>query len=356
MSLIRHIITPRTLSMLTFGLISLACLSFSAHAEETPLQSDHPNQYTVVKGDTLWGISSKFLKNPWQWPKVWQMNRAEIKNPHRIYPGDVVVLDTSSGQPVFKLLKQTVTLEPGVIVTPIKDEAISTIQPDVILPFLTKPLMVEPEVLEKSPRIVAAQDNRLVLSPGTRIYVKNLPETSDKRYWSIYRPGKAILDPVTGEILGTEANYLGEAQVIKQGSPATLNVSKAIEEIFVKDRLVESAESFENSFLPHAPEKMINGQIIKIPSGVAETSVGNVVMINRGSKDGLETGHVLSIQRASRVIMDPEATKNAEDREIRIPEERVGLLMIFKTYQRVSYGLIMQASTSIYAVDKVSTP
>jgi hypothetical protein len=346
-------------------LLSLSCLCLSAHADEITLQKNHPERYVVKKGDTLWGISGAFLKDPWQWPKVWKMNRAEIKNPHLIYPGDVVVLDMSSGNPEFKLLRQTVTLEPGVVEEPLEKEAIYTIPPNVIGPFLSQPLLIEKGELDNAPRIVGVQDNRLILSPGTRVYINNL-EDNDKTFWNIYRPGDALIDPDTKELLGTEAIYLGDARITKFGKPASGNIVKAKEEIFTKDRLVVASEGFKESFIPHAPETEVRGRILRIYGGVAEAGPETVVSINLGKQNGIEDGHVLAISRHGRIIKDPEykvdKTKavNPESKlkpdQLQLPDERVGLLMIFRTFDRVAYGLIMQASDAIYTLDTVHTP
>jgi hypothetical protein len=379
----RHIIT----------LLSLTCLSLSALADDITLQKNYPERYTVVKGDTLWDISGKFLKNPWQWPQIWKMNRDQIKNPHWIYPGDVIVLDTSSGSPELRLLHETVTLNPGVVEEPLEKQAIYTIPPNVIGPFLNQPLLIEPSQLEDSPRIIGAQDNRLILSPGTRVYINNLNET-DKTFWNIYRPGSSLIDPDTKEVLGVEAIYLGDTRITKFGEPASGDIVKAKEEIFTKDRLVAANEGYNESFVPHAPESEVSGRIIKIYGGVAEAGANTVVAINRGSNNGLEEGHVLAINRRGKIIKDPEYKSNGaatpkknlkelnfdvstdadgkkvvnfaknpsnpepvlQPGEVKLPDERIGLVMIFRTFDQVSYGLIMQASDSVYTLDTVTTP
>ena len=382
----RHIIT----------LLALGCLSTSAFAEDIVLQKNHPDQYTVVKGDTLWGISGKFLKDPWQWPKIWKMNRAEIKNPHWIYPGDVIALDTSGDTPQLRLLHETVTLQPGVREEPLAGEAIQSISPNVITPFLSQPLLIENGQLDKSPRIIGNQENRVVLSPGTRVYVNQLNE-GEGVHWNIYRPGEALIDPDTKEVLGTEAIYLGDMNVARYGAPATGDIVRAKEEIFTKDRLVVSPDEFKSSFVPHAPDTEISGRIMRIYGGVAEAGPNTVVSINRGEADGLEPGHVLAIYRYGKIIRDPEYkrsddTKVVEEKpklkelnfdvktgedgkkivnikkeptntevvlepgQVKLPDERVGLLMVFRTFDRVSYGLIMNASDAIYTLDAVHTP
>jgi hypothetical protein len=382
----RHIIT----------LVALACLSFNVHADEIQLQKNHPDRHVVVKGDTLWGISGKFLKDPWQWPKVWKMNRAEIKNPHRIYPGDVVVLDTSNGSPELKLLRETVTLEPGVRIEELEKEAIQTIAPNVITPFLSQPLLIENGKLDNAPRILSGPDNRVILSPGTRVYINEIKE-GEGAHWNIYRPGEQLTDPDTREALGTEAIYLGDVDIARYGAPASGDIVRAKEEIFTKDRLVVSPDEFKSSFVPHAPETEINGRIMRIYGGVAEGGPNTVVSINSGKEDGLEEGHVLAINRYGKVIKDPEykeadSTKAVPEEkklkelnfdvstdadgkkivnfakepaqkqlvlapgQVKLPDERVGLLMIFRTFDKVSYGLIMSTTDAVYTLDSVQTP
>jgi hypothetical protein len=379
-------------------LLVFCCLSFTLNAREVELNKNHPDRHVVVKGDTLWGISAKFLKDPWLWPKVWKLNRSQIKNPHLIYPGDVVFLDLSSGKPELKLLRETITLQPGIIEEPIDKTAISTIPLNVIAPFLNQPLIIEKDQLDESPRIIAGQDNRVVLSPGTRIYINRI-EDGDGLNWFIYRPGEKLIDPDSKEVLGIEATYLGDAKITKYGEPASAKVVKAKEEIFTKDRLVPSGDEVSTNFVPHAPEVNITGRIMKIFGGVAEAGPQSIVSISRGSADGVEVGHVLAINRYGRVIKDPEQTKETEEQKkanaqpklkelnfevskdedgkpivnfkkpedqtgvlalepgmIKLPDERVGLLMIFRVFDRVSYGLVMQTSDPIHVLDAVQTP
>lgn len=378
------------------ALVALACLSFNAIADEVQLQKNHPDRHVVVKGDTLWGISGKFLKDPWQWPKVWKMNREQIKNPHLIYPGDVVVLDTSSGSPQLSLLRETVTLEPGIRIEELDKEAIFTISPSVITPFLSQPLLIENGKLDSAPRIISGQDNRVILSPGTRVYISEIKE-GEGTHWNIYRPGEQLTDPDTKEVLGTEAIYLGDTDIARFGAPATGDIVRAKEEIFTKDRLVISPDEFKSSFVPHAPETQINGRIMRIYGGVAEGGPNTVVSINRGKNDGLEEGHVLAINRYGKVIKDPEYKDTASNKvipeekklkelnfdvktgpdgkkivnfekepvqtqvklepgQVKLPDERVGLLMVFRTFDRVSYGLIMNTTDAVYTLDAVQTP
>jgi hypothetical protein len=377
-------------------LLTFCCLSFHLNAQEVELKKNHPERHVVVKGDTLWGISSKFLKDPWLWPKVWKLNRAQIKNPHLIYPGDVVFLDYSSGKPQLKLLRETITLQPGVVEEPLEKTAVPTIPLNVIAPFLSQPLVIEKDQLANSPRIIAGQDNRVVLSPGTKIYINKIEE-EDGLDWFVYRPGQTLVDPDSKETLGVEATYLGDARMTKYGEPASATITKAKEEIFIKDRLVPAGNDAITNFVPHAPESDIRGRIIKIYGGLAEAGPESIIAISRGAQDGLEIGHVLAINRYGRVIKDPEPSKESADKSdakpklkelnfevskdadgkpvvnfekkaekndglalepgmIKLPDERVGLMMVFRVFDRVSYGIIMQASEPINNKDAVQTP
>ena len=352
----RHIIT----------LLMFCCISFNVNAQVVTLKTDHPDRHVVVKGDTLWGISAKFLKDPWQWPSIWKLNRAQIKNPHWIYTGDVIVLDMSSGTPQLRLLRETVTLQPGAVEEPLDKTAISTIQLKAIAPFLNQPLVIEKDQLDKSPRIIAGQDNRVVLSPGTRVYINKIEEGGNLN-WYVYRPGDNLVDPDTKKVLGIEAIYLGDTKITKYGEPASADITKAKEEIFVKDRLVPSGDEVVTNFVPHAPESAISGRIIKVYGGLAEAGPQSIVSISRGTKDGIEVGHVLAINRYGNVIKDPEyvkekGTKNTKSASglepgmVKLPDERIGLLMVFRVFENVSYALIMQASQPINTLDVVTTP
>jgi hypothetical protein len=381
----KYIITP----------LLFCCLATSAVADDVQLKSDHPDRYVVVKGDTLWGIAGKFLQDPWKWPEVWNMNREQIKNPHRIYPGDVIVLDTSGDEPQLRLLQETVTLQPDVIVEPLEKEAVQAISPNIIEPFLSRPLIIEKDALEDAPTIIAGPDNRVALSPGVKVYISEVEENAGLN-WHIYRPNKALVDPETKELLGLEALYLGDARITKYGEPASAVITRAKEEIFVQDKLVVAPDTIQSSFIPHAPDTDIRGRIMTIYGGVAEAGAKTIVSINKGALDGLEQGHVLSINRAGEYVsrdpknkrteekypmkefkfkdVDPLEAKSAEDdadqhqkydpeedpandsKLIKLPDERIGLLMIFRTFDRVSYGLIMQASEPINTLDLVKTP
>jgi hypothetical protein len=369
----------------------LCCLFSTAWADTLQLQENHPDRYVVVKGDTLWDISARFLKDPWLWPKVWKMNREQIKNPHLIYPGDVVVLDLSGGEPQLRLLRETVKLQPGVRVEELEKKAIPTIAPSVIGPFLSQPLLVENDILKDSPTIVGAEDKRLLIAPGMQVYVNKIEEGEDTS-WQIYRPGKPLTDQDTKELLGTEAVYLGDARVAKFGTPATVHIKRIKQDINIGDKLIKPVDVVLNAFVPHAPDDEIRGRILSTYEGGGNVGRNSIVAVNRGASDGLEEGHVLAVYRDGATLpptkeegVKKEGYFNLERNEdgslkrdddgkvqvrlgtkrldgktdpeaIKLPDERVGLLMVFRTFERVSYALVMQSSREINVSDVVTTP
>lgn len=339
------------------SLILLASFcSLRAYAEDLQLADNAPGRYIVVPGDTLWGIAGKFLKDPWQWPKLWGMNREQIKNPHRIYPGDVLVLDKSGATPGLRVARETVKLKPQVRVEDTGREAIPSIPASTIEPFLSQPLVIEANALDSAPRIVATKDERVVIARGDTAYALGLPQ--DKGLlWQIYRPGKALIDPDSKEVLGYEAVYLGDARVARFGEPSAIDIVKSRQEITRGDRMVPAPGLVFNTYAPHAPDKQVKGRIIAAYEGVVEVGRNSIVTINRGARDGLEMGHVLAISRAGdSSTFRRYAMKGEKDTAIKLPEERYGLLFIFRTFDRVSYGLVMQTQSPVHVLDTVQTP
>lgn len=346
---------------ITAMLISWAATGFSAEIE---LKDSPPERYTVVKGDTLWDISGRFLKKPWRWPEIWQMNQDEIKNPHLIYPGDVIVLDLSGASPQLKLLargkggRETVKLSPSARSEDLSTKAIPAIPPAAIEPFLSKPLVIEQNGLANAPRIIATQEDRVSLGAGNTAYVTGL--TSDKgNRWQIYRPGKALVDPDNKQVLGYEAIYLGEARVLAFAEVSTIEIEKSTQEINRGDRLVVAPNPAFPTYVPHAPEQEVRGRIIAAYDGVAEVGQNAIVTLNRGTLDGLETGHVLSILRTGNVVRSGkgygESAKNLKT-AVRLPDERYGVAFVFRTFDRVSYALVMEIDRPVQVLDLVQNP
>jgi hypothetical protein len=341
-------------------IISALLLCFSttwAVAQSTkPLElvADAPDRHIVVPGDTLWGISGKFLKDPYRWPEIWRLNDEEIRNPHRIYPGQVVVLDRSGADPQLKLGK-LIKAEPTIYSDAEKQE-IPAIPQQAIEPFLTEPLIVDDGALTSAPRIVATQESRVNVGAGGSIYVSGIAKPAAK-LWQIYRPGTLLKDPDNGSVLGHEAFYLGSARLAKEGGegePATLEVISAKQEIGRGDSLMPAARPEILSYAPHAPTAFVKGRIVSIYGGVGEAGRYSIVTLSRGRSDGLEQGHVLAIYRTG-----PTVTNRFEDSKpesVKLPDERFGLLFIFRVFDRVSYALVMESSRPIQPGDTVQTP
>jgi len=336
--------------ILLFGLSSLST------ATEIALQDRHPDRYVVVKGDTLWGIAGKFLQEPWRWPEIWKMNKQQIKNPHWIYPGDMIVLDMSSGSPELRLVKslETIKLSPRVRIEPAETNAIPSIPLAAIGPFLSKPLVIAEGELKKAPYIIGTEENRVILGAGNSAYVQSVMEGGALN-WQIYRPGKPLVDPDSNETLGYEAVYLGDARITRFGTPATIDITKSIQEINNGDRLVEMKEGATISYVPHSPEKTIFGRIVSAYGGVAEVGKGSTVTLNKGGQDGLEIGHVLALYRHGRNIARGEHDDTSPE-IVKLPDERYGLVFVFRVFEKLSYALVMQSERPVQMLDDVRTP
>lgn len=337
---------------------SSAAFAASAWAEATkPLElaPGAPDRYTVTAGDTLWGISAKFIKDPYRWPELWRMNAEDVKNPHRIYPGQVLVLDKSGADP--RLSVDTVRLAPKQYDTQLSD-AIPAIPPGFIEPFLAKPLVIEPDGLDGAPRIVALGDNRPITGTGGKIYVTGIQDPA-ARDFMLYRPGRALADPVSGEVLGIEAIHLGGAKVTRSGEPAILEVVNSRAEISVGDRLMPRGKTDIVSYAPHAPKTMIEARVMSVygtagssPAGTG--GPGSIITISRGARDGIEMGHVLAIN-----LPDRDVTERFKDRlqTHQLPEERYGLVFVFRVFERMSYAIVTKASAKEVVIgDTVRTP
>jgi nucleoid-associated protein YgaU len=336
----------RIISALILAMAAALC-----NAAEQPLQlaDNAPGRHIVVPGDTLWGIAGKFLKEPWRWPEVWQMNREQVKNPHRIFPGDVIVLDRDANGNL-RLRMQSAKLQPQIYSEQIS-QAIPSIPPNVINPFLSAPLIVEVDGLDRAARIVATQEDRVFLGNGDTAYVANAEPGEEK--WQIYRKGRAMPDPDTKEVLGYEAYYLGTARQVEPGDPATFVVSTAKEEIGRGDRLLPATPPQLFNYVPHKPDQAIDGRVIAVYGGVNEAGKFSIISLNRGTSNGIEVGHVLTLERNRVVVQrDDEGRKET----VKLPEERYGLLFVFRTFERISYALVMQSDGPVKTNDFTRTP
>ena len=363
------------------SLIIAACLiaPYVAGADEVQLKPDHPERYTVVKGDTLWDISNRFLKSPWMWPKIWKINQ-DIKNPHLIYPGDVIVLRMVNGQPELSVLRKekltptpsaaalpspaapapveapavadgrTAKLSPQVRSEPL-EAAIPTIPPNAILPFLSRPLAVQDDELEKAGYVTTGLDDRIALGNNSQFYARGLKDDKQEYYY-IFRPGDAIRNPDTGELLGYEAIYLGDAERLEGGDPSKLVVTKVTQEIAPTDRLLAAPPKVSLPYYyPHPPKNQVEGRIVTALNAVAEIGPYTIVGISLGTREGMEEGNVLRIMRHVGTSTDP-----VMDETYKLPDEESGLLMVFRTYDKMSYALVMTATRPIHLQDVVTTP
>ncbi len=339
--------------MRIISLIILTLLVSTPALAAVELQPNYPERYTVVPGDTLWGIAGKFLKDPWRWTEIWKRND-QIKNPHLIYPGDVMVLTfNAKGEAELRALRSkrlTVKLSPAIFTEPIQ-EAITTIPPKAIQPFLSQPLVVDDKILSEAGYVTVGIEDQIVLGKLSRFYARGIKGKPGDLF-NIFRPGNNFKHPETGEPLGLEAIYLGEARLLVTGDPAKLEVTRAREEIIPTDRMLPTPEESPlPRYHPKAPEFEVRGQILSILGGVNETGSTSVVAISLGKRDGLKQGHVLNILRHAGTHKDP-VTKKVYS----LPDEVSGQLLVFRIFERVSYGFILEAKRQVKLMDTVRTP
>lgn len=318
------------------------------------LRDEAPLTYTVKAGDTLWGIANRFLLDPWQWPEVWYVND-QIRNPHKIYPGDVLKLVYVNGRPQLMRGDRMAgagveRLSPQVREMPL-DSAIPMIPIDAIRQFLNGPRLVTNEELGAAPYVLSFADGHLAGGAGIGIYVQNLP--SDQGYsYSVVRRGQIYRDPDNGDVLGHEAVPVGYAEVSEYGAPASAMLVRTTREALIGDRLLSvEPEAFSENFYPRAPEKAVGGRIIAVTDGFSQIGQYQIVAMNRGSNHGLEPGHVLDILQAGRTAQDPYSI-----RRVALPEVYAGQLLVFKVTPRVSYGLVMSVTKPVHELDKVEKP
>ena len=393
--------------------VALALLgaAFSVHAQNYPISADQkatasqvaqsgvalselapnaPDSYTVKRGDTLWAISGIFLRGPWRWPELWGMNLQDIRNPHRIYPGQQLYLDKSSGRAVLRTRMaggtadgpptDTLRVSPRTRFESLGDLSIPALAPNLIEPFLAEPLIVDGPTFDKAPRIVATQEGRVLLSRGDRAYARGEYEGNNGKALSaakgqpidyrVFRNATPLKDPGTGVILGYEAQFVGKAELIRGESqrqttgadgkpkteiiPATIDIVMAKEEMRVGDRLIPEPARELLSYVPHAPATAIEGRIVSVyGSAVTYAAENQVVVVNRGTRDGLERGHVLAIRKDGEQLADK--TDGAKP-QIKLPNERNGLLMVFRTFDQLSYALILQVTDGVKVGDRFDNP
>jgi hypothetical protein len=330
------------------------------------LAANAPDSHTVKRGDTLWAISGIFLKRPWRWPELWGMNKEQIRNPHLIFPGQVLYLDKSGGRARLRVgqppqVDASGRLAPGVR-TESLDQAIASIPYNVIEPFLSQPLVVDENGLANSPRIVAAQEGRVFLGVGDTAYVRGPVEENVSTY-QVYRPGRKLIDPDDGKtVLGHEAFYLGTIRMEKAGDPSTFKVVSSKQEMGSGDRLVPAAANAFVNYVPQAPQGEVKARVMTIYGGVDSGQAGRnqIISVNKGRNDGMAVGHVLALHRTGAVVEDKTTEKKGalikKYETVTLPDERYGLVFVFRVFDRVSYALIMESAKPVQIGDKLTQP
>ncbi len=394
--------------MLKKILISIAffLLSFGVNSDELAINPDYPDDYIVVKGDTLWDISARFLEQPWRWPEIWNVN-PQIENPHLIYPGDIVSLSYKDGMPVLNVNRgsgqvvngRNVKLSPEIRSLD-NAEAIPTIPLDAIQQFLERPIVLDEDEMDQWPYVVSSYDEHLIATTGNKIYIRGIAEDSDVHRYSIYRKGPAYINPKKDEdgkdeILGYEAIYVGDAVLEKKGDPASAVVTVVDREVMVGDRLIpQSDEDISTEFIPGSPYREMEGNILSVVDGVSQIGQYQIVVLNLGEEQGLEAGNVLGVYQSGYVVQDkigpnikePEkekpvrtpdlsgtvnkisdafgevvdaltfdyiTNKQTKTEDITLPEEYVGVVMVFRTFDKVSYALVMETIGPVHVLDTV---
>ena len=398
-------------------LISVAIFMFviGASADELTINPNHPEKYTVVKGDTLWDISARFLEQPWRWPEIWDVN-PQIADPHWIYPGDIISLSYKDGKPVLNVQHgqgqvvsgRNVKLSPTIRSSE-NVEAIPTIPIDAIQQFLERPLVLEDDEMDQWPYVVSSYDEHLISTTGNTIYVRGIPEDDNTKRYSIYRKGKPYINPKKSEgekdeILGYEAVYIGDAMLEKSGDPASAVVTVVDREVLNGDRLIpQSDEDVSTEFIPRSTSSEVAGNILSVVDGVSQIGQYQIIVLNLGKEQGIEPGNVLGIYQSGYVVQDkigPNIIKSKEEKEaerikkreeshpvdqfvgdmeyaasvaiqkfdsafpyiankqdktedVTLPEEYVGVAMVFRTFNKVSYALVMQTQGAVHVLDTV---
>ena len=336
---------------MTYGLILALVASMTLQAGEIKINPDHPDHYTVAKGDTLWEIAGRFLQQPAQWPKIWHVN-PQIKNPNLIYPGDTLTFSMVNGKPQLNLSRHQ-KLYPRTRETQI-EEAIKLIPYERIQQFLTSPRVVAADELSEAPYVVEFANEHLIAGAGDQVYVRAI-ENPQALSYTLYRPGATFTRSETDEVLGYEAVFVADVSLQEAGDPATLKIVNSSSEVRMGDRIMTKEDGeFTLNYFPRPPKNDIKGTIISVLDGLTEIGRYNIVAIDRGIVDGLKIGHVLDIYQRGEIVADPYSP--IKNDLVKLPDERAGTLMVFRTFERVSYALIMEAKRSLHLLDKVETP
>lgn len=352
-------------SLLVFATLLSPVMAFAS--EDNPVQThcqfraDAPDQHVVVKGDTLWAISGQFLEHPWCWPQVWDLNREEIRHPHWIYPGQIVYFDRAAGRlrlgtPVAGSPQSpngTLKLSPQIRSQTLGADAITSVDPNAIEPFLSQPLIVDEKGLDSAPRIVASEEGRVVMARDQHAYVNG--ELGGGTAFQVFHPGQPLKDPDTGKVIAYEAVYTGNVKLQRAAQAPNeahrFIVTSSKEEIQVGDRLVPVPPTSIMNYAPHLPAQEVRARVVSIYGGVSVAGQSQIISINRGAKHGVDVGTVLELYTMGRTVKDPLTRK-----DVKIPDEQYGTLFIFRVFDGISYGLIMQVRDTVRVGDVVRSP
>jgi hypothetical protein len=318
-----------------------------------PMSPDAPSTYVVQPGDTLWDISAKFLTDPWYWPEIWHIN-PQVQNPHLIYPGDTLALTWVEGQPRVTVAQGGATrLSPRVREHPLS-EAIHAIPYEHIAAFMQRPAVLSEDQVKGAPYVAHGRDERLISAAGQAVYVRRLGSAALGSRYNVYHVGDELKDPDDGDVLGYQGLFAAEADLRLSGDPSTMMIVDSARETLDGDILVPRAGDPKMDFIPRAPKSKVEGTIMSVIDDRTIVADYDVVIINRGTRHGLEPGHVLTVWQAGEKVRD--ITPHAESRTLELPDERNGIAMVFKAYDRMSYGLMMQSDREVHVGDPVRSP
>jgi LysM repeat protein len=344
------------------GARSTAAPSTEAPEGAVAINPNAPDRYVVKRGDTLWGIAKVFLRDPWFWPEIWQVN-PQVQNPHLIYPGDTMRLVYIHGRPAILLQRgDAARVEPRVRSEPL-DSAVTTIPYATVAAFMSKPSVLAKEQIKDAPYVLATRDLHVLMADGDTLYARGFTGPVELgSHYNVVRVGDALRDPDDNRIVGYDGIFTGAGHITRDGDPATLIMTESARETEPGDKLFAGGVDVPLDFIPSAPKIKTNGRIMAVSNGVSIIGQYAVVVINRGAADGLAPGNVLAVFQAGEVIHDT-ANKgflNGMSRlaspKVRLPDERTGTFMVFKTFEHLSYGLIMEATNVIRVADRVENP
>jgi len=339
------------LRMTAVALVAALTLgSLTAFSQDSArLAEDAPDQYVVQVGDTLWDIAATFLKDPWYWPEIWYVN-PQVENPHLIYPGDVLALTYVDGAPrVTNQLGSSYRLSPEARATPLT-EAITSVSYESIAAFLSSGVVIERNEVDSLPYLVATKGDHLIAAAGNTVYIRGTSAQPGERF-NIVHIGTKLVDPENNDFIGYHGVEIGEGTITRSGDPATMALTSSKQEAKQGDRLIAATVEIPLNFFPKAPSRDINGQIMSVAGGVTQVGQHQLVVVNRGTNHGLATGDVLTVWQRGATVRD-----HVGGGQLTLPEEPAGTLMIFKVYDRIAYGIVMEATQALHILDFVRNP